>query len=223
MENSECSEFGRIVETMGKFIDLTGLRFGRLKVVSFSKCNGKASYWNCVCDCGNEAIVRSDVLRRGISRSCGCLQKEVISERNKTHGLKRRNKRLYNIWLEIKRRCLNPKATGYERYGGRGITICEEWNNYTSFYNWAMANGYTDDLTIDRKNNDGNYYPENCHWTTMFEQNRNKSNNRCLSLDGKTKIVSDWALEIGISRRTILRRLEKGFTIGEALKRKNHV
>jgi hypothetical protein len=191
-----------------KLIDLTGMRFGRLVVINFSKRDGKSSYWNCICDCGNEHIVRSDVLRKGISKSCGCLQIELLRKRITTHGLKKKNKRLYEIWQGMKRRCAYKKTINYDRYGGRGITVCNEWkNDFHAFYSWALSHGYKENLTIDRIDNNGNYCPENCHWTTMFYQNRNKSNNHILTFNGVTKVLSDWALETGVSRRTLTRRL----------------
>lgn len=127
--------------------------------------------------------------------------------------------RIYKIWETMKNRCYCTGQTSYKHYGGRGITVCDKWrHNFQEFYNWAMSNGYSEELTLDRINNDGNYEPDNCRWVTMKEQCRNKSSNRLLSYKGKTQCLSDWAAEIGIDRRTIAKRIDKlGWTIEKAL------
>ncbi len=165
-----------------KAIDLTGQRYGKLTVIKqveskVTPSGQKQKQYLCKCDCGNEVIVRSLALRNGDTKSCGCLKVKQAKETLKTikpkHGL--RYTRVYGIWKDMKQRCYNLKAANYERYGGRGIKICEEWkNNPEAFYNWAMANGYAENLTIDRINNDGNYEPSNCRWITMKEQAQNR-------------------------------------------------
>ena len=123
--------------------------------------------------CGTEFKTGSQGVKRGHTKSCGCYNKRRIGELNKTHGL--RNTRLYKIWRDIKYRTLNPNSRDYYKYGGRGITICEEWkNDFMSFYNWAMSKGSSDELSIDRIDNDGNYEPNNCRWTTRTIQSRNQ-------------------------------------------------
>ena len=125
--------------------------------------------------CGNEFKANTYSINSGYNKSCGCHKKRRTSEANKTHGL--RATRLYSTWAKIKDRTLNPKSKKYESYGGRGITICDEWrNDFLSFYNWAMSNGYEENkgLSIHRIDNDGNYCPENCRWTTSTIQNRNQ-------------------------------------------------
>ena len=122
--------------------------------------------------CGTEFKTCTYNVKSGNTESCGCYNKRRASETHKIHGLQ--TTRLYNIWADIKRRTLNPKHKSYNNYGGRGITICEEWLDIQNFYDWAMSNGYSDELTIDRIDNNGNYCPENCRWTTSIIQNRNK-------------------------------------------------
>ena len=123
--------------------------------------------------CGNEFKSIIAGVKSGNTNSCGCYNKIKVSESIKKHGMS--NTRLYNILKKIKDRVLNPKNKAYQDYGGRGITICDEWkNDFMSFYNWAMSNGYSDELSIDRIDNDGGYSPENCRWTTSIIQNRNK-------------------------------------------------
>ena len=122
--------------------------------------------------CGEEFKARSHHIKSGETKSCGCYNKRRASETHKTHGLK--STKLYGIWGNIKGRVLNPKNKRYNDYGGRGITICEEWLDIHNFYDWAMSNGYSEELSIDRIDNDGNYCPENCRWATSNIQNRNK-------------------------------------------------
>ena len=123
--------------------------------------------------CGEEFRTQIFRVKSGETNSCGCYQKRRTSETHKTHGLN--STRLYKIWSNIKDRTLNPKHKAYQDYGGRGITICDEWkNDFIPFYDWAMSNGYSDELSIDRIDNDGNYCPENCRWTTRVIQGRNQ-------------------------------------------------
>lgn len=131
------------------------------------------------------------------------------------HGL--RHSRIYIIWRNMKRRCNNPKDKRYSRYGGRGIKVCTEWNkSVKTFAEWAFEHGYNDKLTLDRINNDGDYEPNNCKWSNQQEQCRNRSTNRNITYKGKTKILIDWAKELGIQRQTLEKRLKKGWTVEEA-------
>lgn len=193
---------------MGKVIDLTGQRFGRLTVLSLAKIERK-TYWYCKCDCGKETISDSSSLRTGHKKSCGCLHDDLSRERltkmNETHGESKT--RLYKIWVDIKKRCYRKTFWAYDRYGGRGITLCDEWHDYTVFRDWCIANGYADDLTIDRIDNDGNYEPSNCRWVDRKTQANNKSNVRHITYNGETKTVSEWAEIIGVNRQTLYNRI----------------
>lgn len=121
----------------------------------------------------------------------------------------------------MKTRCHTPTAWEYKNYGARGIIICDEWrNDFKAFYDWSMSHGYTDELTIDRIDNNGNYYPENCRWVTRTIQNRNQRNSRYLTFKGQTKHLFDWADELGINRNTLASRLHKGWSIERALTNK---
>lgn len=190
-----------------KIIDITGLRYGRLVVLELygrhvSPNGTKKTTWLCKCDCGKEIVVTSNDLRSGHTRSCGCLKVDTNHEVPTTHG--KHNTRLYNIWANIKQRCNNPNATGYSTYGGRGISMCDEWSNsFEAFYEWAMANGYRDDLSIDRIDCNGNYEPENCRWATQKQQCNNLRKNRRLEYNGEVHTVSEWAEIVGIKPRTL--------------------
>lgn len=180
-----------------------GDRFGRLVVLervgseaypSKEKIK-KRSLWRCRCDCGTEKVLSSSALQN--TKSCGCLIHDVLVERNTTHGLART--RLYKIYNKMKERCYNENATNYERYGGRGIVIRDEWlDDFKIFYDWSMENGYSDELTIDRIDVNGNYSPENCRWCTYKQQNRNRRNTVYITVNGEKKSLKEWAEIIDI-------------------------
>lgn len=166
--------------------DLTGIRFGRLIVLNKAGVKnvgkrGSKSQWLCKCDCGNEKIVLRNSLVSGNTHSCGCMEKETKKTMHLKHGMAK--SRIWNIWCGMKDRCSRPQNEDYPRYGGRGITICDEWkDDFQEFYDWSMDNGYSDDLTIDRLDNNGNYEPNNCRWATRKEQTRNRSITKKISI-----------------------------------------
>lgn len=166
----------------------------------------------CECDCGEIALCEIVKLYSGNTRSCGCYQKTAVSVANKTHGKCRT--RLHSTWLSMRFRCNNPNAAWYRIYGGRGIRVCEEWNSFESFQEWALANGYTDNLTIDRIDCNGHYCPENCRWATNIEQSNNKRNNRFVTAFGETKTLSQWAADrrSTVSRGSIEKRIRRGMS-----------
>jgi len=196
---------------------LAGQRFGRLVVLyDTGERKNRHVFWHCRCDCGNEVVVRTDCLISGNTTSCGCYRKGCVAERNTTHGMAGKEHPVYNTWASMLQRCENPNDPGYKRYGGRGITVCDEWHDPVVFINWALANGWRKGLTLDRIDNDGNYEPDNCRWATRKEQARNKRNNRLITFNGKTQSLAAWAEELSVNYSTLGNRLNAGWSIKNA-------
>ena len=194
---------------MPKPLNLEGMQFGRLVVKQRAENNGSGGHvrWVCECSCGSGKIttVASSDLKRGTSRSCGCLQKEEAAARVKTHGMT--NSSEYNIWFGIKARCLNPKNRAYHHYGGRGITVCDEWkDSFEAFYR-DMGPRPSTEHSIDRKDNDGGYSKENCRWATEIEQHNNTRTVKLYDFGGEKLSISQIARKIGISVSALHQRL----------------
>ena len=204
---------------MGKLIDLTGKRFGRwsvIRYIGYNRSNG--AIWECECDCGTIKNVIGKHLRNGNSISCGCYHSDELSKRLTTHG--KTNTRIYWIYRQMKYRCSNPHHCCYNIYGGKGITVCDDWaNNFESFYNWSMEHGYTDELTIDRIDSSKGYDPSNCRWVSYKVQNNNTSRNVRYTINGETKTISEWCDIYNVPLNRVYNRTkELGWDIEKALK-----
>jgi len=199
--------------------DLTGKKIGKLTVISPIRIRDSKGasrvWWNCRCECGNECVVRASVLlkKKDYQKSCGCM---LASYGGMKHGLY--HSRLHKVWANMKSRCFNPNLPRYKDYGGRGITMCKEWaDDFMAFYEWAIANGYADDLTIDRIDNDGNYCPENCRWATMKEQRHNRKDVHLITYNNETLSAKEWSLRLGGGATLVGYRLRNGWDVVKAI------
>lgn len=216
-----CGCLHREVISKNKLIDLTGQKFGRLTVLEMSTNQTDGDVvWKCRCDCGNYSEVVAGHLKSGHTKSCGCLVKETTSKVFKTHGMT--ETRLYRIYKKMYRRCYCSQTKWYENYGGRGITICQEWlgkSGFVNFAKWALSNGYADNLSIDRKDNNKGYSPDNCRWATAKEQANNTRSTVFLTYKGETKPASEWSEITGISQDTLTGRKRRGWTDKDCIER----
>jgi len=195
--------------------DITGQKFNRLTIIKYLYTNHNYKpVWLCRCDCGNEKEILGESIKSGKTKSCGCRQLEA---KNIKHG--KTNSRLYECWQHMKRRCYNKKMSNYKYYGRRGIKVCKEWrSNFEIFYDWAMKNGYKENLEIDRIDVNGNYEPNNCKWSTRKEQCNNKRNNYYIEYKRQRKTLTEWADILNIKVITLYDRLNKlQWTIEKAL------
>lgn len=194
-----------------KTFDMIGVTSGNLTVIKKSEVKlypGRGGVlWVCQCKCGNYALVPTNALKSGLRISCGC----------KRGGKKFSNRRIGSIWRGIILRCNDPKYRRYEDYGGRGISVCAEWLDGEVFSKWAIENGYKDNLSIDRINNDGNYEPKNCRWTTNKVQSSNRRSTRYVKFNGKRQTYSQWETELKMNTGTIGGRIRRGWSVSEAL------
>lgn len=207
---------------MSKIVDIDGFKFGRLRVVGFVGVINRKAFWKCVCKCGVRKIVSGLNLRTGVTRSCGCIHTEMISNLNRSHGACSNKKTRgvfseYIIWCGMKSRCFNAKNKRFTDYGGRGIRVCNRWIH--SFPNFLadMGKKPTKKHTLERKNNNGNYTPRNCRWATIREQQHNRRDNRILTHNGKSLCMEVWAGMLGCKGGTIFQRLKRGWTVSDAV------
>lgn len=200
-----------------KLIDFTGQRFGMLTIISYAG-NSK---WNCICDCGNNTVVSTCHIKSGHTRSCGCLHEKTIHSGNntRTHGMSRT--RLHRIWSNMRSRCNNRNVPCYQYYGGRGISVCGEWgtpDGFEAFYKWAVNNGYSSNLTLDRIDVNGDYDPDNCRWISMLEQMNNTRTNHLITYNGEEKTLAEWARCVGLPYQRVINRINSlGWSVEKAL------
>lgn len=199
--------------------DLTGQRFNRFVVIGYEgehvfPCGKTTSLWKCRCDCGKVVVKMREAVKKDYS--CGCMKKERQKQSSTIHGGS--NTKLYGVWQTMKNRCYNKNVATFPNYGGRGIKVCDEWNDdFASFKMWADESGYKDGLTIERINNDGNYEPSNCRWATIMEQSHNKRNNHYVEYKGRCYTLAELGRLVGVDRRTIADRLKRGLSVEEAI------
>lgn len=193
------------MKNTNKIKDLSGKRFGRLTVLGIADRGSRKTYWVCQCDCGNVKTVRSDSLQIGAIKSCGCLKKEQDAiNLTANHSHKMSGTRIYQTWQGMKARCNNVHDVRYHDYGGRGITVCREWeNNFNSFYKWAVENGYSDDLTIDRIDNNKGYSPDNCRWADSITQSNNRRSNIKITIGNSTRSLMEWCTIFDLDYKTM--------------------
>lgn len=193
-------------------INLIGHKYGRLTVTGYAgitlrgqKRKQRYNLWECKCDCGGQTFATTSDLRSGNTKSCGCLNKERITKHGKSKT------RLYTIYGSMKSRCYCPNNTHYKDYGGRGIRICDEWlKDFTAFYDWSKNNGYSDNFSIDRIDNNAGYSPSNCRWVSKKAQGNNRRTNKHIEYEGKLYTISELADKTGIHKSTLAYRIKQG-------------
>lgn len=209
---------------MGKRANITtGDRFGYLTVIcevepNITPCGTKQRKFLCRCDCGKDVVRMRSTLQKSKNQSCGC-KEPTFGDRVRKYTKEQTSSFLYSTWHGMRQRCLDKNSTSYHNYGGRGIAICKEWmNDYVSFYEWALANGATKDLTLDRIDVNGNYEPSNCRWANSYTQANNTRQNRFIEYNGERLTVIQWARKTGIEEGTIRARLDNyGYSVAQAL------
>ena len=195
---------------MGNSVDLANQVFGKLTVIKkVGSDKWKSTLWLCECVCGNTTIVISSSLRSGNTKSCGCFRRELLSQRNTTHGYSKNKKsKIYRAWCQMFTRCNNINIPGYKNYGGRGIKICKQWSKFENFLK-DMGEPPTKDHMLERIDNNRGYSKKNCKWGTRKEQNRNKRNIIMITFGGKTQCLKDWASELKINYYTLINRINR--------------
>lgn len=209
-----------IVTRSGRALDLTGQRFGSLTAICLAAprrdCNGRAiRFWRCLCDCGKESEVDGHALRSGNTRSCGCGKVALLRSRNLKHGLSHSGAE-YRAWQHMRRRCRDPRGKDYSYYGGRGITICERWEDFGNFLA-DMGPRPSPKHSLERSDVNGPYSPENCRWATFREQMLNKRDNHVLEFRGVRQTLTEWAEQSGLSFQTLRKRIVAGWATERAL------
>lgn len=195
-------------------LDMVGKEFGRLTVLGIAE---RPKYLRCLCSCGTEKEIRFDHVKYERISSCGCLAREIKPALR--HGLT--DTRTHRVWANMLSRCFNPNLEQFKNYGGRGITVCENWHKSFESFLADMGECPSDDLTIERINNNGHYEPGNCKWATAKEQGSNKRNNHFLAYKGETKTIAEWSRHTGLAESTIKNRIfYLGWSIDEALSTK---
>ena len=204
--------------------DMTGMEVNSLKVIRRADNNADGdAMWECVCRCGRSFVAKGGSIRRGHTKSCGCLQRQAAANLKGTHRLSRT--KLYKKWAGMKQRCYNEHADSFAHYGAKGITVCQEWQDFERFREWALANGYREGLTIEREDNGKGYGPSNCHWATRTEQNRNTTRTHRIVDGGKVITAAETAQIAGLSRSTVAEWCRTGEieTLEDVIRREKNI
>ena len=217
-----CGCLKREETSRRKLIDLTGRRFGKLVVIERAENVGKRIKWKCQCDCGKQTVVYGENLVKGHTTSCGCYRDDMRGKLHHKHGMK--HARIYTVWCKVKDRCYQPSNSSYPRYGGRGITMCDEWrDDPMSFINWSYENGYDEnagygECTLDRIDNSKGYCPENCRWVDEKTQANNRRSNLLIAHNGETKTLAQWRDHFGMTQsKAYYHLVTKGRSIQELI------
>lgn len=227
----KCRKRNSSYELEQKIKNSIGIKIGKLTIVDIShKPNDGKTYVKCHCDCGNFVDVLPNKLFGGQAKSCGCSKSknELLKNNSSTSSGNFKDGRtknpLYGIWKKMLDRCENPSAKHYDRYGGRGIKVCDEWHDFWKFVSWSdSVGGRPKGYTIDRIDNDGDYCPDNCRWADWNTQTSNKSSNRYIEFNGKKQTIHQWAIETGLNEQTLTNRINRGWPIEKALTSKSYV
>lgn len=200
--------------------DLKGHVFGRLTVKEkaepyVSPKGSKKTRWICSCECGGSTIVTSADLKRGDVVSCGCYKTERTIARMQTHG--ESNTKLHKIWKAMRKRCNNKNTSDYKYYGGKGVSVCNEWNDFMTFKEWSNNNGYKDGLTIDRIDPNGDYSPSNCRWISHKAQCNNRTTTRLYNYNNETLSIAQLSEKYGVNYSTLYARLSRGLSVADAI------
>lgn len=200
-------------------LNLKNKKFGKLTVLKRvgTSTDGHYALWLCICDCGEKKVIYSTNLRQGRTKSCGCLVKETIIQRSTIHGHNKKDKKskTYKTWESMIQRCLNPNNVSYHNYGNRGIKVCKRWMKFSNFLKDMGERPL--EYSIERKNNEKGYSLKNCCWATRKQQAKNRRNNKQITHNNKTQLLTEWATETGISRQVIMYRLNNSWSIKKTL------
>ena len=227
----KCRKRNTSYELEQRITNSIGMKFGKLTIIGVSHKNGSGkNYAKCKCECGNIIDVLPNSLFNNESKSCGCskLNNPMLANNKSTSSGNYKDGRtkhsLYGTWTQMINRCENQKSKHYDRYGGRGIKVCEEWHDFWSFVKWSDSiGGKPNGYTLDRIDNDGNYCPENCRWSDWETQTSNKSSNRYITYNGKTQTIHQWSIDIGLNEQTLTNRINRGWSIERALTTKPNI
>lgn len=215
-KGKSCGCYAREINLI-QLKDITGQKFGRLTVLRLAERKGHSILWLCRCDCGKEKVTPGGSLRNGFTKSCGCLNSEIVKARNalcRTHGQTGSSE--YATWSAMKGRCLDPRHRAWKDYGKRGITVCERWLKFENFYE-DMGPRPSPKHSLDRIDNDGNYEPGNCRWALQIVQVNNRRGSRYIEFKGESRTIAQWANHLGFPHGVLNRRLAAGWGTEKAL------